>query len=46
MIGRNLIKHNYLKVNNFYSHLNKQDITDVDYAHVKRDCKDFEIKKM
>ena len=33
------------KRNNFYSHLNKQDITDADYAYAKRDCKDFEIKK-
>ena len=29
---------------NFYCHLNKEDITDTDYAHVKRVCKDFEIK--
>ena len=27
----------------FYSHLNMKDITDVDYAHTKRVCKDFEI---
>ena len=27
----------------FYSHLNMEDITDVDYAHA-RVCKDFEIK--
>ena len=30
----------------FYSHLNMEDITDVDYAHVKRVCKDFEIKSL
>ena len=29
---------------NFYSHLNMKDITDADYAHTKRICKDFEIK--
>ena len=29
---------------NFYSHLNMEDMTDADYAHAKRDCKDFEIK--
>ena len=29
----------------FYSHLNMEDITDADYAHAKRVCKDFEIKK-
>ena len=41
----NLIKHHYLKKSNFYSDLNKQNITDADYAHTKRVCKDFEIKK-
>ena len=30
----------------FYSHLNVEDITDADYAHAKRVCKDFEIKKL
>ena len=30
----------------FYSHLNMEDITDADYAHVKRVCKEFEIKKL
>ena len=30
----------------FYSHLNKQDITDADQAHAKKVCKDFEIKKL
>ena len=28
----------------FYSHLNMENITDADYAHAKRVCKDFEIK--
>ena len=28
----------------FYSHLDMEDITDADYAHAKRVCKDFEIK--
>ena len=28
----------------FYSHLNIEDITDADYTHSKRVCKDFEIK--
>ena len=27
----------------FYSHLNREDITDANYAHAKRVCKDFEI---
>ena len=29
----------------FYSHLNMEDITDAHYVHTKRVCKDFEIKK-
>ena len=30
----------------FYSHLNMEDITDADYPHAKRVCKDFEIKNL
>ena len=30
----------------FYSHLNMEDITDVDYVHTKRVCKDLEIKHL
>ena len=30
----------------FYSHLNMKNITDADYAHIKRVCKDFGIKKL
>ena len=30
----------------FYSHLIMEDITDADYAHSKRVCKDFEIKNL
>ena len=30
----------------FYSHLNMADITDADYAHGKRVCKDFKIKHL
>ena len=30
----------------FYSHLNMGNITDADYAHAKRVCKDFEIKHL
>ena len=29
----------------FYGHLNMEDITDAEYAHAKRVCKDFEKKK-
>ena len=28
----------------FYSNLNMEDITDADYMHAKRVCKDFEMK--
>ena len=28
---------------NFYSHLNMEDVTDADYGHANRACKDFEI---
>ena len=30
----------------FYSYLNMEDITDLDYADTKRVCKDFEIKHL
>ena len=30
----------------FYSHLNMEDITDVDYTYIKRVSKDREIKKL
>ena len=30
----------------FYSHLNMENIIDADYAHAKRVCKDFEIKDL
>ena len=30
----------------FHSNLNNEDITDADYLHVKRVCKDFEIKNL
>ena len=29
----------------FYSHSNMEGISDADYVHAKRVCKDFEIKK-
>ena len=45
MFGKNSIKRHYLK-KKIFSHLNMEDITDVDYAHVKRVCKDFEIKSL
>ena len=30
----------------FCSNLNMEDITDADYTHAKRVCKDFEIKNL
>ena len=47
MIAENSMKRHYLKKKkkDVYSHLNIEDITAKDYAHVKRICKDFEIKK-
>ena len=30
----------------FYSHLNMEDVTGADYAHAKRVCKEFEIKNI
>ena len=30
----------------FYSSLNMEDITEADYEHWKRVCKEFEIKKL
>ena len=30
----------------FYSHFNMESITDADYVHAKRLCKDFEIKNL
>ena len=30
----------------FYSHLQMEDITDADYGHTKKFCKDFEIKNL
>ena len=47
MIAENSMKRHYLKKKKkyVYSHLNIEYITDKDYAHVKRICKDFEIKK-
>ena len=35
MIGKQLMKHPYPR-KDFYSHLNKGDIGDVDYMHTKR----------
>ena len=40
------MKQHHLKKKEFYSNLNMEDIKDADYMHVKRVCKDFEIKNL
>ena len=35
-----------LEKEDFYSHLNMEDITDADDAHAKRVCKYFEMKNL
>ena len=47
MIGKNstsLPKTSLPEKEDFYSYLNMEDITNADYTHAKRVCKDFEIK--
>ena len=44
--GKHLMKHHCRKKNNFIANLSVEDITDVDYMHAKRVCKDFEIKNL
>ena len=56
MLGKGVCPNGYMdnlkKFNNtslteekkFYSGLNMEDITEADYTHPKRVCKDFEIK--
>ena len=41
MIGKNSMKRNYLKKEDFYSYLHMKNIIDADYAHTKNDF-DFE----
>ena len=44
IIGKNFNETPLPGKEHFYSHLNMEDITDANYAHAKRVCKDFEIK--
>ena len=44
MIGKNSTKHHYLKHEKFYSHVNIEEMTNADYTHAERVCKNFEIK--
>ena len=40
------MKLHYQKKEEFYSNLNIEDITNLDYNHAKKNCKDFEIKNV
>ena len=44
MIVKNLVKLFLAEKEDFCRHLNMEDITDADYMHAKRVCKDFKIK--
>ena len=47
MIGKNSMKYHYLKKKKkdfLWLFLHMEDITDADYVHTKRVCKDVEIK--
>ena len=46
MLGKNLMKHNYLKKEDFYSHLNMEDIIDADCTYIKTVYKHFEINNL
>ena len=54
MVGKSLMKHHCLKKKNFIAtkyitdaeQLNRKDITDADNLHVKRVCKNFDIKNL
>ena len=46
MIGESSMKHQTTKNEDFYSHLNMEDITDADYAQAKEFAKIFRILKM
>ena len=43
---KNSMKHHYQRNKIFAATLLRKDITDADYMHIKRVCKDFEIKKL
>ena len=44
MTGKKSLKCHYLKNNIFYCHPNMEDITDANYMHKQKVCKDFKIK--
>ena len=40
------VKWNIIATEEFYGNLNMEDITDTNYMHAKKICKNFEIKKL
>ena len=42
----NFIRTSLPEKEDFYSHLNMEDITNADYAHAKSVCKNLKIKKL
>ena len=44
MTGKKFIETLLPEKEDFYSHINMEDITNADYAQAKRVCKDFEMK--
>ena len=45
-LGKKLNDTSLFEKENFYSHLNMEDLTDTDYTHAKRVCNNFEIKNL
>ena len=43
---RKLNETSLLEKDDFYSYLNMEDITDADYVHTKKVCKNFQIKNV
>ena len=46
VVGKDLMKHHCLNKEAFYSSLNMENITDVDYRHVKRVFKNLNNKNL
>ena len=46
MFGKFFNEESLQEKEDFYSRLNMKDITDADYTHANRVCKDFEIKNV
>ena len=46
VVGKDLMKHYYMKKKHFYNNLNIKNITVVDYRHAKRIFKEFKINNL